>query len=350
LDRLCEALDWSVQPKRSFGTVAVAAAAYWAAMTFFALGPFVAVIVSFAYKLDRNTINLVFGIPMCLFVLGAVPVFRSARRDWLATLSRFPERALGTSIKPVMYLRRFDAENPNLTQGLTRHFGPFGLFEMDVESWLEDEIAAGIAALGPTIALGAHRASRSIGRTSRLYALNARWQLAVEELDRISSAVFMHYVTGGSLDWELKRFLRSEGKPFVLFVENMDQFQPPRSLRELGRRPVYVLPPNVAAAAAHAGFGTGHSFARPENASDAALVIFANGQVTLHWLNNDASDVRHVLRSAISARQLRSEPSLLKPLPGNWRYTTMGALPVVAFLPIAFVTIPAAQWLSKYLG
>lgn len=184
--------------------------------------------------------------PLWFFALVQVSLSNLAK----SFISQYPELALLTERTPVVYIRRFDNENPEVTGGRELTMNNVVEAAMDVvafaaqaaagkdpgdltslqESRLENVFAATLEpSIGPLIALADPKRSRPLGQVKRLEVKSERWRDAVKLLFEETTLVVAHYESGGSLAWEIEYAL-SISRPVLLWSASIASFGSSREI------------------------------------------------------------------------------------------------------------------------
>jgi hypothetical protein len=173
----------------------------------------------FIYCLETSQLRLlVLGMILAIFGLAGA---RRLMWPWLHAKTdehcKFIELAAFNVRPPVVYLRRFNDENPGLPTVKTRPNGrPIYSSAPPVE-YLENIVETLLHTFGPVVGLGRPGDQTIEHRIFRLYINHDRWQEAVSYLLRHASAVFLKYDESASLDWELAQTIAcAAGLIFIL--------------------------------------------------------------------------------------------------------------------------------------
>jgi tetratricopeptide (TPR) repeat protein len=324
---LAEAIDWPATPSRSLSKMLQIAFGYLLLiLIMLAVG-----LVPF-YFLDQLGTSkaaalIIQYISFPIAIALTVPGFLRMGRHWNRESSKYPELALFDRRQPVLYLRRFVAENPNIANEAAPRIGLFGFVKILDRVPFERAVERATARVGKLICLGDPRFQREGGRVARFYAQDEKWQQAVEALARVSGPVFIHYVPGGSVEWEIDRFLNRDTRPVAVWIEDCRLLQSKE------------LPEPLTQALRRYGFKF-----ESVNASNgpAILFLFANG----HLLSTTAAVTRQGLQRALSAllkhaRLSATYTSIKRPPVLVWTRMVERSPMLVAWgLPLALIAAP----------
>lgn len=220
LSDLAEAIDWDVTPSRSLWRMLPLAAQY---VLLFALMWVIGLVPLFLLNEYDSAYRFIFqylSFPIALAI--TIPLFGMVGAQWNKESSKYPELALFGAHRPVLYLRRFAAENPEIENVQPVRIGLFGAVKLFERIAFERAVEKAVVKVGKLVCLGDPRFQRASGRVARFYSKDQDWQKSVEALARVSSLVFIHYVPGGSVEWEVDRFLNRDNRPVAVWVESFD--------------------------------------------------------------------------------------------------------------------------------
>lgn len=122
----------------------------------------------------------------------------------------FPELAAYDARKPILYLRNFAEENPEL---VTR-----GGHGVTVTTSFEHSMATALWSHGRLVALGDPKQRRQSGSASRLFVSDEGWQASVQALMAESQAIIIHYFEGANVDWEVDQSERFPDTPRLILI------------------------------------------------------------------------------------------------------------------------------------
>jgi hypothetical protein len=233
---LADAIDWPATPKRGFGVFLLLGLATTAAIAIpLGLATFAAVwIAPMGSGVVRFAAQYVI-FPVALLI--AIALIAMCGRIWNRERAKYPELVLFGRRKPTLYLRRFRNENPNLADDQQIRVGAFGFAKLSTETGLEDTIQLAMRRVAPLVCLGDPAMQRATGGGGRFIAQDARWQDAVKALQARSNVVFIHYEAGGSVEWEVERFLSQEEHPCLIWMDSVPLVATAENPDRLGRFP-----------------------------------------------------------------------------------------------------------------
>ncbi len=143
-----------------------------------------------AFSADTWTMVAHGSIILGLQLGGFLWLYRAFLRMRAAT-GHFPELAAFDQRPPILYLRHFASENPEVT---SRFF---------VTQSFEHVIAFTFWNLGRIVGLGDPKQRRLSGSVSRLFVSDEGWQETVRAVMAQSDGMIIHYVAGANVDWEV---------------------------------------------------------------------------------------------------------------------------------------------------
>lgn len=159
-------------------------------------------------------------------------------------LGKYPEIALFGRRAPILYLREFSQENPDLerpeieTAALT-WFGSIGRLVVSTDNSLENLLSKELKAIGPMLCLRDPHKRRKEGGAFRIQAVGQTWQSIVGNLGQRSSLVFLHFGPSASVSWEVEEIIERTSKPLLLWIEYVVV---PREMRVSGGDYVELFP------------------------------------------------------------------------------------------------------------
>ncbi len=127
-----------------------------------------------------------------------------------AVSGQFPELAAYDSRKPILYLRNFAAENPELAHDS-------GL-PLAMKVSFEHFIGTYFWKYGRVVALGDPLQRRPAGSVSRLFVTDAGWRDAVSGAMAQAQAILIHYGAGANVDWEVGQSERFADTPRLVIL------------------------------------------------------------------------------------------------------------------------------------
>jgi hypothetical protein len=163
--------------------------------------------------------------PLVWALLLAIPVIVLARRQMdsiygaTSEVQRFIELLAWDRRAPVVYLRRFEGEDPPLPalrklSSVARAGNPGG-----VEAF--ENLAQMLDAAGPVVGLGRPGEKEIAHRIWRLYTPDAHWKDVVGHLIGRAKAVFMCHGKGPIIDWELSQALAASLPAVFVLVRGL---------------------------------------------------------------------------------------------------------------------------------
>ena len=155
-------------------------------------------------------------LPIVVVIRMAPPrVFKRTSEE-----ARYIELVCFDARPPVVYLRRFEKEDPPLPCLTAYNHLSLGLVNRSGREPLEN-LAHVLNSLGPVLGLG-RPADKSIEhRISRLYTGDEHWQDVVRFFLRNARAVLMCYEPSPIIDWELQQSLQSRHATIYLLVRGL---------------------------------------------------------------------------------------------------------------------------------
>ena len=162
--------------------------------------------------------------------LVALALVRRLMWPWLhaqtSEHSKFIELLAFDERPPVVYLRRFDFENPMLPTQVLKSDGSVAYSSGPRMEPLENIVDTLLNVLGPVVGLGRPGDTSIEHRIFRFYINHADWQNAVAFLLSHAGAVFLQYDRSASLDWELEQTIDCGAELiFVLITDVADDAQ-----------------------------------------------------------------------------------------------------------------------------
>lgn len=155
---------------------------------------------------DVGTGALMFLIPSLGVFLLVLAAFVRMR----AVSGHFPELAAFDSRKPILYLRNFSVENPDIENESGLPISVKASFEHLIGTYFWDR--------GRVVALGDPLQRRPAGSVSRLFVTDAGWQNAVSNMMEQSQAIVIHYGAGANVDWEVDQSERFRETPRLVLM------------------------------------------------------------------------------------------------------------------------------------
>lgn len=173
--------------------------------------------------------------------LGALWLGLQAIRSARAESSKFPEFALFSSRKPVIYLREFHGENATLAESFAQREGQaWGAVASAVfvvaDSSFERQIAKGTASIGQLVALGDPLDRRKPGEARRVRIKGPDWQAAVDVLLKRASLAVLLYSPKETVSWEAQRVIEESTIPVFVWMPQLltpEQFEAGVSLESV---------------------------------------------------------------------------------------------------------------------
>jgi|CXWL01.1.fsa_nt_gi hypothetical protein len=147
-------------------------------------------------------------------------------------LGKYPEVALFGVKAPIIYLREFGNENPDLDRSalddnaakasnfLGGHF--FALAArliISTDNSLENMLSKELSGLGPLLCLRDARQRRPIGGAFRMQGLLESWQTLVRNLLSRSALAFVHFGPSPAVSWEIEEVVQRSTKPSLIWIE-----------------------------------------------------------------------------------------------------------------------------------
>ncbi len=123
-----------------------------------------------------------------------------------AAAGHFPELAAFDSRAPILYLRNFAAENPDLAMDT-------GNLPIAAKASFEHFIGTFFWNFGRVVALGDPLQRRPSGSVSRFFVTDEGWQASVQDVMRQAQAIIIHYGAGANVDWEVNESERYAQTP-----------------------------------------------------------------------------------------------------------------------------------------
>lgn len=163
--------------------------------------------------------------PFVWALLLAVPVIVLARRQMdsiygaTSEAQRFIELLAWDRRAPIVYLRRFEGEDPPLPalrklSSLGKAANPGGTEPLE-------NLAQMLDAAGPVVGLGRPGEKEIAHRIWRLYTPDEHWRSAVGHLIGKAKAVFMCHGKGPVIDWELSEALAARLPAVIVLVRDL---------------------------------------------------------------------------------------------------------------------------------
>lgn len=158
------------------------------------------------YPGDVSSTAIVFLVPcvaLYLLPLNAMVGMRGVS-------GHFPELAAFDSRKPILYLRNFAAENPDVAHDSGLPVAMKVSFEHFIGTFFWNN--------GRVVALGDPLQRRPSGSVSRLFVTDAGWREAVTGMMEQAQAVIIHYGAGANVDWEVDQSARFPETPRLVIM------------------------------------------------------------------------------------------------------------------------------------
>lgn len=149
---------------------------------------------------------LVFLVPC----LGVYLLLLAASVRMRAVTGQFPELAAYDSRKPILYLRNFASENPDLAHDSGLPIATKVSFEHFIGTFFWK--------YGRVLALGDPLQRRATGSVSRLFVSDAGWRDAVAGMMAAAQAILIHYGAGANVDWEVDQSQRVPNTPRLVIL------------------------------------------------------------------------------------------------------------------------------------
>lgn len=273
---------------------------------------------------DVGTGALIFLVPAIALYLIVLAAFVRMR----GVSGHFPELAAYDSRKPILYLRNFATENPDVAH-------PTGL-PVSVKASFEHMVGTYFWDRGRVLALGDPLQRRPAGSVSRLFVTDAGWQHAVTSSMEQSQAIIIHYGAGANVDWEVDQSERFPETPRLVIMN-------------VTREPSQRRVSDVAAPAA-----LGAALARSKKklpAGEAMIGIVRDrkgdsvlvGEPTAQTLGAFLTRLKRGIPGGAQREQLPSDVKAIRDKLHFWTY-----LPVLSALPgpAALLLLLAASWLA----
>ena len=273
------------------------------------------------------------GALICLVpCLGLYMVLLAAFVRMRAVSGHFPELAAFDSRKPILYLRNFATENPNLASET-------GL-PITVKASFEHLIGTYFWNYGRVVALGDPLQRRPAGSVSRLFVTDAGWRQGVAGAMEQAQAIIIHYGAGANVDWEVDQTARFPQAPRLVIMN-------------LTRRPEQKRVSDVAAPAALQATFAGSKRKLPTGPDVMIGVVrdrngetILAGDPTAQTLGKYLTRLKRALPPRTSAEDLPPAVKAIRDKLHFWTY-----LPVFSALPgiVALLLLLGAAWLTPGL-
>lgn len=184
--------------------------------------------------------------PFVYAVVAAIPALILIRAKMgtiygaTSEAARFVELLCFDPRAPIVYLRRFEGEDPPLPSLTSRNSVVGGAANPSGTDTLEN-LAHLLGAAGPVVGLGRPADTSIEHRIYRLFTPDAHWREVVEFLVGQAKAVLMSYEPSPVIDWELGKAL--QGRNTILFVLLRDL---PQTTVRSGQSALAALPAAIA--------------------------------------------------------------------------------------------------------
>jgi hypothetical protein len=165
--------------------------------------------VFFTYFSDMETASasaLIFLVPCVVLYLIVLNAFVRMR----SVAGYFPELAAYDARKPILYLRNFAAENPDVAHESGLPIATKVSFEHFIGTFFWKH--------GRVLALGDPLRRRPSGSVSRLFVTDAGWRETVTSTMEQAQAIIIHYGAGANVDWEVDQTARFAETPRLVIM------------------------------------------------------------------------------------------------------------------------------------